>query len=218
LALKEGADGLEFDVRISGDGTPVVIHDPLLDRTTTARGPVREHSADELRRAGVPLVEEVLMRYPDTPLLIELKVAEAAEPVRRLLERHGAASRVVIGSFLDRALQPFRDGRFHTSASRRGIAKLALGALFGWPPGRAVDQAYAVPLRYRNRIPVATARFIAAARRQGCPVLVWTVNEAEEAVRLWGLGASGMITNYPARLIAARSRLSGVPTGPAPGL
>jgi glycerophosphoryl diester phosphodiesterase len=38
--MAEGADGLEFDVRLSRDGVPVVHHDPTLERTTDARGPV----------------------------------------------------------------------------------------------------------------------------------------------------------------------------------
>ena len=47
LAL--GADGIEFDVRLSADGVPVVIHDRTLDRTTSGTGPVADRTFDELR-------------------------------------------------------------------------------------------------------------------------------------------------------------------------
>src|SRR5205085_1804677 len=40
-ALAAGADAVEFDVRLSADGFPVVIHDAFVDRTTGGVGPVR---------------------------------------------------------------------------------------------------------------------------------------------------------------------------------
>src|ERR671912_2582037 len=52
LAL--GADGLEFDVRLSSDGVPMVHHDETLNRTTSGTGPLSSHSvaALELLDAG----------------------------------------------------------------------------------------------------------------------------------------------------------------------
>ena len=49
-AASLGVDGLECDVHLSRDGEPVVIHDPTLDRTTDASGPVSALTADELAR------------------------------------------------------------------------------------------------------------------------------------------------------------------------
>jgi len=46
LAL--GTDGLEFDVQLSSDGIPVVIHDHTLERTTDHAGPVDALTADDL--------------------------------------------------------------------------------------------------------------------------------------------------------------------------
>ncbi|MCK7478815.1 MAG: hypothetical protein M0C28_16645 [Candidatus Moduliflexus flocculans] len=43
--LAAGADGIELDVRLSRDGVPVVMHDPTLDRTTDATGPVDARTA-----------------------------------------------------------------------------------------------------------------------------------------------------------------------------
>src|SRR5438270_3294511 len=67
LAL--GADGLELDVHLSRDGVVVVHHDRTLDRTTTLRGPIAMRTADELTRAHVPALADVLARYR-TPRVI----------------------------------------------------------------------------------------------------------------------------------------------------
>ena len=50
LGMAAGADGLEFDVRVSRDGVPVLHHDPDLDRCTNACGPVESRTAAELAR------------------------------------------------------------------------------------------------------------------------------------------------------------------------
>src|SRR5271169_2602058 len=50
LALRQGADGIEFDVRLSSDGVPVVIHDPRLERTTSGSGHVDDLPLSVLKR------------------------------------------------------------------------------------------------------------------------------------------------------------------------
>ncbi len=50
LALAQGADGVECDVRLTRDGHLVCLHDRRLNRTSNGRGPVSEHSLEELNR------------------------------------------------------------------------------------------------------------------------------------------------------------------------
>ena len=65
-AIRLGAQIVEFDVRLSRDGVPVVIHDPAVDRTTDGTGLVHELTAAEiasLRVEGgeaIPMLAEVL--------------------------------------------------------------------------------------------------------------------------------------------------------------
>lgn len=47
-ALELGADGFEFDVQLTSDGHPIVIHDAMLDRTTTGTGPVFAATASHI--------------------------------------------------------------------------------------------------------------------------------------------------------------------------
>jgi glycerophosphoryl diester phosphodiesterase len=228
LAVAQGADALEFDLRLASCGTPVVFHDASLDRTTNAAGPLGAHSASALsnldagchfspdggatfpyreRRLGVPTLAQVLERFPDSPLLIELKTVEVAAPALEVLTRHGAADRAVVASFLDEALAPYRRVCFPTGASRRRIAWHWLRTSCRLPAGGCPDLLYAVPDRFRDRIEVPTRRFVAAARRLGRPVHVWTVNDPARAAQLWGIGVSGIITNFPALMLAERARL-----------
>src|SRR5881628_2776573 len=94
LAL--GADGLELDVHLSRDGVVVVHHDGLLDRTTTLRGPIAARDAAELRRADVPSLAEVLARYRDQRIIVEMKVnhAELAVATLEVIRRAGAVERI----------------------------------------------------------------------------------------------------------------------------
>lgn len=228
LALSQGAEALEFDVHLAADGTPVLMHDERLERTTGHSGLLRTRTAAELagidaayhftldagqsfpwraRGLGVPALAEVLELFPATPLLIELKTVEVALPVRALLLQHQALERVVLASFLDAALAPFRQGGFNLGASRRGILNLWLRSKLGLPAPGGLDRIYAVPDRYRDKIAVPTPRFIRAARRAGRPVHVWTVDRPERANSLWRQGVSGIITNFPALIRAERDRL-----------
>src|SRR5689334_12883384 len=91
-AASLGVDGFECDVQLSRDGEAVVIHDPTVDRTTDGTGAVKDLTADELARldagarfgadrqwpyrgrdTGVPTLLSILKRYPDVPLVVEIK-------------------------------------------------------------------------------------------------------------------------------------------------
>jgi glycerophosphoryl diester phosphodiesterase len=60
-------------------------------------------------------------------------------------------------------------------------------------------------VRYRG-LAVPTRSFVAAARGLGCPVHVWTVNDAATAVTLWGRGVAGIVTNFPEAIRHAQEK------------
>ncbi len=205
-ALEQGADALELDVRLCGDGAVVVIHDATVDRTTDGTGLVRDRTLSEVRAldAGggepIPTLDEVLEHFPETPLIVELKETAVAAAAQRCLDRHRATGRVLVGSFEPGALRPFGKPDCHRAASRRETALAwALSRAGLHPP--AAFEAYTVPERH-GRLRVVDARFVAAARRAGRPVHVWTVNDVAQARRLRAIGVCGIITNHPARMRA----------------
>lgn len=210
LARTIGAEAIECDVRLSADGVPVVHHDATLDRTTNLAGPVHARTAAALGRAdagggeGVPTLAAALEASAPLPVLLELKEPRAALPTLATIRRMGVERRVAIASFHASALAPLRQSGIPLGASRREIIHAAAAAAAGWPAGRASCRFYAVPYRWNGFVPVPTHRFIRRARRQGCPVHVWTVDDPATARHLWQAGASGILTNRPDLILIAR--------------
>jgi glycerophosphoryl diester phosphodiesterase len=201
LALAQNADAIELDVKLSADGQVVVIHDATVDRTTDGRGSVAAMSAAEVGAldAGqgerVPPLDAVLDRYAATPLLIEVKEARAAGPALAAIQRRQAEPRVVVGSFVRRALVPFWRAGVASTPPRSGVALALLASRLGLGvPGP--HRAFAVP-EYHRGLRIVDRRFVRAARQSGRPVHVWTVNTLEQGRRLRAQGVCGIITDYP---------------------
>lgn len=209
-ALSQHADALEFDVRITADGVPVVIHDETVDRTTDGHGEVRGFPVDVLEtlNAGngqhVPRLVEVLETFPDTPLIIEIKESAVAAPVADTLRRCSAVGRVLVASFERAALRLFPAREFARAAARNEAAVFWGMSRIGLAPRGQGYAAFAVPERHVS-LRVVDRRFARAARRRGKPVHVWTVNDRAVARRLRSCGVAGIITDYPERIRRALS-------------
>ena len=233
-ALDDGADGIEFDVRLAKDGVPVVIHDPTLRRTARARGRVANFTSTELgemdagtwfnlrfprkarghyARARIPTLAEVfeLLGKRDALLYVEMKcgprdrLALAAE-VAGLISAHSLASRAVVESF-DLA---------SITEVKRLDAGLRTAALFDRrltrpapSARRMVEQAIRcgaseVALHHT----LATSRTVNEAARHGLETVVWTADNPAWVERAMKRRVRAVITNDPARLCARRDELS----------
>lgn len=217
LAVQQGCDAFELDVRLSRDGEAVLMHDPTLQRTCGHPGAVAALTLAELQAADagagymapgggtpwrgkgvrVPTLRDVVRAFPTMPILIELKVAEAQEEVARVLAMEQALDRCVVASFRPRALERLGDTGVQLGADRRQVTWWVVRTRLGLPGPRPRCLCYAVPWRWKDLVEVPRPRFIAAARRAGRPVHVWTVDDPAVARLLWERGASGIITNRP---------------------
>ena len=217
LAL--GADGLELDVHLSRDGTVVVHHDRTLNRTTALRGPLAARTADELRRAAIPSLAEVLARYRDVRIIIEMKVnrAELAAAALEVIRRADAVERVCLGSFGWRVLRAARaiEPRVATSAAREEVRWALYRSWCRWPVSRVAYAGYQVP-EASGLTRVVSPQFIEDAHRAGLGVQVWTVDTDEDARRLMAWGVDALITDRPDRIVpiakSCGAALSGPPT------
>lgn len=227
--LSLGADGLELDVHLSRDGIPVVIHDPTLDRTTDASGPVASLTAAELGRVdagyrfaadqafpfrgrghGVPCLETVLTRFPEARIIVEMKYGTAAlaHAVAAVVRRAGAAARVCLGSFQQEALEAARAiaPEIATSASEPEARWTLHRSWVRWPLVSARRYvAFQVPER-AGWLRVVSPGFVRQAHREGQVVQVWVVDTADDAARLFTWGVDGVISDRPDITVAARDR------------
>jgi glycerophosphoryl diester phosphodiesterase len=178
-------DGLEFDVRASLDGVPVLLHDASLARVQGVDALVSELTAAQLAEHGVPALSEVLMQVPRRAFLdVELKTDLGRSVVEVLAAGRGAdLQRAVISSFevpaieRIRGLAPAWPCWLNTDRLRAGEVRIAralgcVGISVDW---RAVDAA-------------GIARAVAA----GLEVAAWTVTDPRVSRRLAAGGVAAM--------------------------
>lgn len=199
-----GADGLELDVHLSRDGVAVVHHDRTLERTTSLQGAIATHTAEQLEVGSVPTLAQVLARYPDTRIIIELKVngAELARAVVADVRAAHAEARVCVGSFWLRVLRTVRTvaPELATSAAQQEVRWALYRSWCRWPLQGCAYAGYQVP-ECSGSTRVVSPRFIDYAHRAGLGVQVWTVDDLADARRLLGWGADAIITNRPDLMI-----------------
>lgn len=223
-ALALGVDALEFDVRITRDGEVVVFHDATVRRTTGVDGAVAAMSLAEVRRldagatfsvdggatfpyrgqgVGVSTLAEVLLAFPDTPVLIEIKVQGAALATREIIERLSATQRCIAASFHPGALRAFADSSIAVSSAPMAVAPLCIPALLRRRFTALPFQTMSLPRFFRG-IPVPLGALARAVEPAGVAVHVWTINDAATARRLWRVGVRGILSDDPATILRAR--------------
>lgn len=197
-----GADLVECDVHLSLDGVPVVIHDGMLERTTSGSGPVGACTLAQLQSldagAGtrIPTLAEVFSAVP-VPVQVEIKDPAAVAPVADFLAAEGRAARAFVISFDHRLLREAVDR----------LPGLRTGALVGTRPAdpaalcREVGASALCPLHS-----LVDAELVAACRAAGLAVMPWTVNAPAEVRRLLGLGVDSVTTDRPDMAASALSR------------
>jgi glycerophosphoryl diester phosphodiesterase len=227
--LAAGADGLELDVHLSADGEVVVCHDAMLDRTTAASGPLAALTAAELARidAGwrfvddrgefpfrnqgisIPRLVEVLRRYRDTRIIVEMKVDSAAmgRAVAEVVRATDAVDRVCAAGYGRRAMLAVRAAlpELATSAYHREVRLAVYRSMAGVPVRRAPYGGYQVPER-AGLVRVVSPRFIRHAHAANLHVQVWTVDDERDMLRLLEWGVDGLISNRPDLAVRVRDR------------
>jgi len=223
-ALALGADFLELDVHLSRDGEVMVIHDATLDRTTDGSGPVREHTAAELRAlhlkdgGGAPTAEPVptldevvaLAAAGQRQMLLEIKTDDRKrrypgieEKVMAVLDRHRFTSFAIVMAFERETWRRVREIRPDARAGALYSAR-ALPAAAIEPELQALRQAGIGFVGLDQRL--VTADVARQARLAGLTLGVWTVNERDAIERFIGQGVGVVITDRPDLAKAALGR------------
>ena len=220
-AKELGCRWVEFDVRLTADGRPVVLHDNRLERTTTGCGSVSGMTLAEVRRhdagswfdprfAGerVPKLEEAVAFLNELGLgaNVELKAVRGVEAatgasVADILARawRGDPAHLLVSSFQHAVLAAVRDR----------ASQLARGLLFHRVPRSWLRVAMAlrcatIHVDHQWLRPTTAVEI----RRAGFPLLAYTVNIPQRAKTLFDWGVTSVISDAPHRLgdIAAGGR------------
>ena len=227
--MSAGADGIELDVRLACDGTPVVIHDATLRRTGLKTGSVgrldskqlaqfdvgtwfnRAHgkfARSEYTDERVPTLAQVfeLCRKKPVTIYVEIKserdATGLAHAVAKLVKDFKFQNRVVVVSFDLAAIATLKT--FDSS--------IRTGALFGstriagrnWHENILAAAALCGANELLLHRLLARRKLVEKSHQVGLPVVVWTVDDARWVDRARLLGLHALITNQPAKLLAVR--------------
>lgn len=218
LAAEDGADGIEFDVKLTKDDQVVAHHDTTLDRTTDGQGQLKDFTLAELKKldAGawfseqyrgerIPILDEIFEAVGGK-LFMNIELTNYAAPFDQLVDkvaetvkRHRMEGQILYSSFLPHNL--IRAGAL-TPGLPRG--QLALPGPAGW-----WQRGWGGLLHLQADHPFSadvSAASLERSHTRGRRVYTWTVNQAEEMRRLQSLGVDGIITDDPALALSVFGR------------
>ena len=229
-AIQDGADGIEFDVRLSSDGVAVVIHDDTLNRTGLISDAVSSLTAAQLqqidvgswfsKRTGnqtranetIPTLSTVfdLFASYNAVLYVELKCTEPqgpalAEAVVRQIDEHQMRKRVVVESFALPAITEVKriDSRVRTAALFEPRLSKPLSTLRTQTILKLARQHFADEIALHHTL--ARARVVQAAEDDGFEVVVWTVDDVTWIEKARANGIKALISNNPRVMVEARN-------------
>lgn len=203
LAIREAADYVELDVRLTADGVPVLLHDAALFRTTRVPGYIWEVTYAELSEydagssyskdfAGerIPCLEEVFERYGgEIGFNIELKTSDdrtLAEKVVGLVEQYHLEQSCVITSSSYQQLVWVKE--LNEELKTGYILSFVYGDFY---KSEAAD-FFSIYAGFISENVVEKAHLL------GKEVHAWTINREDDLKRMKAMGVDNIITNKPA--------------------
>jgi len=201
-AARRGASWVEIDVKLTADNVAIVMHDASLKRTMGVDRLLADMRRTDLP-ADVPTLEEAIDCFRTLGLGCNVEIkpcpgreAETAAVTVETLRRHWPASlpSPLLSSFKDISLAVARD-----AAPEYPRALLVSEVADGWRARAEAVAAAGMNVGSRKLTAAATV----AIKRAGYALAVWTVNDAEEARALIGMGVDCVITDRPDVILGA---------------
>lgn len=196
-ALEHGVDEIEFDVRITKDGVPVLLHDHAASDPAGEKLVVSSSTYSELKehKPDLATLEEAIdFVNGEVPLLIEVKPHEPAAPIIRVLKKYledgWTSDRFLLGSFSQRTLR-----ELHAA-----LPEVEMVVIEAWSGVRARWRANQV---HTKRISIWHSTlygwYIRMAQKSGYKMAVYTLNDTKKAHAWADDGLYAVITDFPDR-------------------
>lgn len=232
-AIDDGAEGIEFDVRLAKDGVPVVIHDAKLYRLGRIEGRVSDFTSTELQTLDVgswfnsknphraiekfsaetvPTLAQMLIFLKDYKglIYIELKCKESEiEPLVKVvcqtISKSPLLPHILVKSFKLEVIPNVR----------RYCPEVKTAALFA-PKIMTILRKEKRLVKIASELradeislhfSLCTRKLIAKAAKKNLPITIWTADNPRWVKRALNLEINAIITNNPARLLAKRREI-----------
>lgn len=229
-AIMDGAEGIEFDVRLAKDGV-VVFHDPTLNRVGRKKGKINQISVTDLQKTDVgswfnaryprlaqaefftetvPTFKQVLEFLGDFRglIFIELKCRQAeiellSQEVAKIVVNSPLQPQIIVKSFQLEVIPQIK----------KLCPEVKTAALFApkimtilRKEKRLVNIAHELEADMLSvHFSLATRKLMKKAERRNLPVTVWTADHPRWIKRAFDLELFGIITNNPARLLERKA-------------
>ena len=230
-AIAAGADGIEFDVRLTRDRVPVVIHDSSLHRTAGLPQRIADLTWSELKSVDVgswfarkknlppgsfanetvPSLRELftLFQSNNLTLCLEMKCdsVEEQEPLAeacsRLIEEHSLKDRVMVECFKLPSLTILK--RLDAGIKTAALFEPSFSTPSVLSDQSIITQATAAGASYLAlHYRLARQSLVEKAKLAGLQVALWTVDDPTWIERARAMGIEALITNDPAAMLAHR--------------
>ncbi len=218
LAVTQGADAIELDVKLSVDGQAVVIHDQTVDRTTDGSGRVNKMTLQDLKKLdahyrftqyageGIPTLDEVFESVGKR-IFVNVELTNYASQnddlvpvVAEVVKRHEMQKKVLFSSFA-----PVNLKRMKILLPEVPVALLASQGLLG-AAARSALFIRLSPAIIHPYLTDVSQRFMGTECKRDRRVHVWTVNEEADIRRLRALGVDGFFTDDPLNTLRIMER------------
>jgi glycerophosphoryl diester phosphodiesterase len=207
MALVSGADYLESDIQVTKDGVAVLFHDQDLKRLLGSKIMIAGLNFLELQSIKLPLggkiptLFEALTSFPEAKFNLDFKTRAAESIGIEVISDLFAQDRVLVSSFSEasrkRALARSPTPIVSSAGSAKVLA-IYVASTLGQTTKLAIElqdiDALQVPIS-RYGINFTNKKFVGAVLEQNKELHYWTINEPNQMLKLFELGASGIVTD-----------------------